>query len=69
MSGRIRLQILVDRSSIEVFGNHGKISMSTTFFPDLRDTDLGIFTRDGDIRIISLEANRLESIWPKAELM
>ena len=67
ISNRIKLQVLVDRASIEVFGNDGKISMSTAFFPDAGNIDLEIFTRGGSVIIVSLEVNRLESIWLEAD--
>ena len=63
ISNRIKLRVLVDRASIEVFGNDGKISMSTAFFPDASNMGLEMFARGGSVNIISLEVNRLESIW------
>ena len=56
-----------DVTSAEVFGNDGKISMSTVFFPNANDTELEIFAQGGTIRIVSLEVNRLESIWLEAD--
>jgi levanase/fructan beta-fructosidase len=67
LANRIKLQILVDRSSIEVFGNDGRISMSTVFFPDANDTGLEIFTTGGEVYIVSLEVNRLEPVWLEAD--
>jgi fructan beta-fructosidase len=68
VQNRVRLRILLDRSSIEIFGNDGQISITNLFFPDSTDHKLRLFTEGGDIRIISLEVNRLESIWQEKEL-
>ena len=67
MSGRIKLRILVDRASIEVFGNDGKVSLSNAFFPNATDTCLEMFTKGGGIRVVSLEFGRIESIWLEAD--
>ena len=59
----LHLQILLDRSSIEVFPDQGQVSLSRTFFPDPANKDLGLFTEGGDIHVISLQVNTLESVW------
>jgi len=61
--GRIRLQILLDRTSIEVFGNDGRVSMPTCFLPGLDDRSLGIYASGGDARVLSLEVHELRSAW------
>jgi sucrose-6-phosphate hydrolase SacC (GH32 family) len=63
VDGRIRLQILLDRTSIEVFGNGGLISMPTCFLPDLSNTSLGIYAEGGEAKIASLEVYELRSAW------
>jgi sucrose-6-phosphate hydrolase SacC (GH32 family) len=47
----------------DVFGNHGQISMTNRFFPDPDNQKLSFFARKGDVEIIELEVNWLESIW------
>ena len=60
----IKLQILVDRASIEVFGNDGRVSMTSCFLPDLENTNLGIYASGGEARVVSIDVHELRSIWP-----
>lgn len=68
VNNRIRLRILLDRSSIEVFGNDGQLSLTNLFFPDASNRQIKLFAEGGDIRVVALEINRLESIWQEREL-
>jgi fructan beta-fructosidase len=68
VENRIRLRILLDRSSIEIFGNDGQVSITNLFFPDGSERRLRLFTEGGEIRVISLEVNHLESIWQEREV-
>ncbi len=58
---RIRLHILVDNSSIEIFGNGGKTVLSNQIFPDSNSHGLEIFTVGGDAQIENLD------IWEMAK--
>jgi len=59
----INFKILLDRSSVEVFGNNGIVSITQIFFPDLSNSSIGLFSNGGKIKVKSMEVNRLESIW------
>jgi fructan beta-fructosidase len=63
-AGRIELRVLVDRTSIEIFGNGGRIVMSFCFLPKPADHSLGIAAEGGAARIVSLAVRELESAWP-----
>ncbi len=63
VSNRIKLQILLDRTSIEVFGNDGKVSMTSCFLPRSKDRPLEIFAAGGSVRILSLDIYELRSAW------
>jgi len=63
IDGKIRLRLLVDRSSIEVFGNEGRVAMPMGLIATDDDQTLGIFTRGGSTRIESLEVCELKSAW------
>ncbi len=65
VDGRIKLQILVDRSSLEVFGNDGRVSMTSYFQPEPLDKRLAIFATGGAAKIHSLSVYELRSIWPQ----
>ena len=68
IDGRIELQILVDRSSIEVFANDGRLSMCSCFLPDTTNRSLRIFSSGGEARIISLDVYELQSAWSAGDL-
>lgn len=61
--GKISLQILVDRISIEAFGNAGELSMTSYFLPDLSNADIGIYADGGTARLASLKVHELKSSW------
>ena len=60
--GRIRLAILLDRTSIEVFGNDGRVPMTTCFLPK-PDKSVEAFARGGAAKIVSLQVYELQSAW------
>ena len=62
-NGTIRLEILVDRTSMEVFGNDGRIYMPIGAIPADNDKSLRLAVRSGNARIQSLEVYRLRSAW------
>ncbi len=68
VQNRIRLRILLDRSSIEIFGNDGQVSITNLFFPTPAERSLSLFAEGGDIEVVTLEVNYLESIWQEKEL-
>ncbi|OHB66290.1 MAG: hypothetical protein A2V70_12450 [Planctomycetes bacterium RBG_13_63_9] len=64
VAGRIRLQVLVDRTSLEIFASDGKIAMAFCLLPDPEDTSLEIFAQGGKATLRSLDVWELKSIWP-----
>jgi sucrose-6-phosphate hydrolase SacC (GH32 family) len=62
-NGLIKLRIIVDRTSIEIFGNEGAVSMSSCFIPDSGSTDFKLYTESGNAVIKDLSIHRLNSIW------
>ncbi len=62
-SGTIQLEILVDRTSIEIFANAGRIYMSLGVIPSDDNQSLQLLGKDGTARIQSLEVYRLRSAW------
>jgi fructan beta-fructosidase len=61
--GRIRLQVFLDRGSIEVFGNHGRVAMSIASIPAETNRSIGVFSRGGPIELHSLVVHELRSAW------
>jgi len=61
--GRLKLHILVDRTSIEVFPNYGQVTMHMCFPLNPDNTSLEVFARAGQAKIHSLNLYKLKSIW------
>ena len=62
---RIKLQILVDRTSIEIFANDGRVAMSYSLPLAPDNTSLHVFARGGNAILTSLDVWLLKSIWPQ----
>jgi len=61
VAGRIQFQVLVDRTSIEVFGNDGRLSMTSCFLP--RDRSQSFSVVGGAAKLVSLKVWTLKSAW------
>jgi sucrose-6-phosphate hydrolase SacC (GH32 family) len=62
--GKIKLDVLVDRSSIEVFGNDGKVVISGTFTPKEDDWDYILYNTGGELYIEDLKVYPIRTIYP-----
>lgn len=60
--GRVRLRVLIDRTSIEVFGNDGRVSLTSCFLPRGK-APLEAYADGGTARIVSLAVHELRSAW------
>ena len=63
LNGKVKLQILVDRTSIEIFVNDGRASMFLCFPLDSDNRSLEIFAHGGQAKIRNLKVWKLKSIW------
>jgi len=63
IDGKIRLRILVDRVSIEVFANDGRVYMPIRAIPEGNQKRIEILTKSGKTKVNSLEVHELKSIW------
>ena len=61
--GLIHLRLLVDRISIEIFGNRGLVYMPVADKPLSQELGLGIFARGGTVKIHALTVREICSIW------
>ena len=61
---RLALRVIVDQSSVEVFGGDGRVAMSGIFFPDPADRGLAIATTGSGARILSLDVYELRDPRP-----
>ena len=60
---RIRLEILVDGTTLEIFANAGRVYMPMGTIPKEDDRSLEVFCRDGSVRVESIVVHELNSIW------
>lgn len=61
--GRLRLQVLGDTSSVEVFVNDGETVLSELVFPRSPELSFEVFADDDALRLNSVELWRLKSVW------
>jgi sucrose-6-phosphate hydrolase SacC (GH32 family) len=62
MDGHVRLRILVDRTSFEIFGNDGEVYMPLAVHGS-DDLSLKVSAKGNGAKLHSLVANELKSIW------
>jgi len=62
-NGRVKMRIYVDRSSIEVFGNDGKVTFSELSYPDPTSLGLELYSVGGDVTLNTLQFHRMKKIW------
>lgn len=62
IGGKIKLEILVDKSSLEVFVNNGEQVLTTYFFPNEKENHLSFFASNGSAVINDLKAWNLSGI-------
>jgi len=63
--GVVKLRVLVDRSSVEVFGNDGLVSLTSYFTPSPDNLDSSVRILKGSPKIKRLTVRRLKSIYPR----
>jgi sucrose-6-phosphate hydrolase SacC (GH32 family) len=63
VDGRIKLHILVDRTSIEIFPNKGLMPIFLCFPLDTENKSLETFARGGQAKVQDLKLSKLKSIW------
>ncbi len=63
MDGRVRMRVLVDASSVEVFGNNGETVITDLVFPKSTSDQVEIFATGGECELVSLKA------WPIKDSM
>jgi sucrose-6-phosphate hydrolase SacC (GH32 family) len=68
IDGVVHLRILVDRTSIETFANHGALSMTSCFLPKEQRTGIELYAKDGDVNIRSLRVTKLKSCWTESTM-
>ncbi len=63
--GKLILHVLVDRGSVEVFADGGRVAMSIAAIPGEKNSKLEISASGTDLAIETLEVWRMQSAWEK----
>lgn len=66
-AGRVALRLLVDRLSVEIFGNGGLVYMPMSNVCDDENTGIEISSRSGEIKILELTVHELASAWEQGK--
>jgi sucrose-6-phosphate hydrolase SacC (GH32 family) len=64
IDGKVRLRLLVDRGSIEVFGNDGRVALSVGLPFSEDDRKLQVFARGGTAEVM-VHPSEMASAWEK----
>jgi hypothetical protein len=62
-NGLVKLRILIDRTSMEVFGNDGACDLAGVFYTTSGNRGLSLTAAGGGIGIKKLTVHELRSIW------
>jgi sucrose-6-phosphate hydrolase SacC (GH32 family) len=62
-SGTVTLRVLVDRSSVEVFANDGRATITDQIFPDRSSQAVQVFSDGGRAQLQKVTIWKLKSIW------
>lgn len=65
VEGRLRLRILVDRTTVEVYANDGRVCMSFCWLPKPGPRKLAWFAAGGATKLVSLRVHELKSAWQR----
>lgn len=66
VDGIIKLEILLDRTSLEIFANDGKVAMSSSFVSTEKKSDgIYLFNIGGEILVEKLEVYPMKSMYPE----
>lgn len=66
---RVQLSIFLDLSTVEVFGGGGVVVISDTIFPAPESSGLELYALGGTVKLLSLQINKLESIWMSNDIV
>jgi sucrose-6-phosphate hydrolase SacC (GH32 family) len=61
--GRLRLRMLVDRTSVEVYANEGELMLPCCFLPQDGAAPAVFYSEGGAARVVSFEARAVASAW------
>jgi fructan beta-fructosidase len=59
----VKMQIFVDRSSVEVFANDGEVTLTDRIYPLQHSEGIELYSLNGNGKIKSLSIWKLDSAW------
>jgi len=63
----LRLNVLVDRNSVEIFADSGQLAMTNLVFPPAGAAGMEVYAKGGQTGEISAHISRVRSIWATAK--
>jgi fructan beta-fructosidase len=66
--GRLTLEVIADRTSIEIFAAEGRVNMAFCFLPPADDKSLAIYAKGGAADVRALDVWELKSVWPQSPI-
>lgn len=60
---KVKLHLFVDESSVEVFGNDGKVVFSDVIFPDPAGRTMAFYSLGGEVKVSSMKVYALDNMW------
>jgi sucrose-6-phosphate hydrolase SacC (GH32 family) len=67
VNGKIRLRLLVDRTSVDIFAGDGRVYMPMGVIVPAENHSIVVFAKGGSARIDALEVRELRSAWQVGE--
>ena len=62
-ANKIKLHILVDQCSVEVFANDGEAAITCQIFPDAKSLDIQLYAANGNALLANLDVWHLKPFW------
>ena len=62
-NSQIKLHLFVDRSSVEVFGNDGEVTMTDRIYPPAGSDGFEIYSDGARAKVVSLKVWSLDTVW------
>jgi beta-fructofuranosidase len=60
---RLKLQVFLDRSVLEVFANDGRACVTRVIYPEEQDMGIELFANGGLAKVESIDVWQMKSIW------
>lgn len=60
---RVKMHIFVDESSVEVFGNDGRVVISDVILPDPASRAMSFYAKGGKVKVVSMKVFAMDNTW------